>query len=85
VQSPYDGTQLCAQVDPEVFFPNNNFEIRRDIQTAIKICRQCPLLNQCAEYAQSQPYLYGIWGGKMYYGDTYVSSVYVSRNKRKVA
>lgn len=82
MNSPYDGTQLCAQVDPEMFFPNNNLEIRRDIKKAVKICKECSLLNQCAEYAQSQPHLYGIWGGKMYYGKTYVSPVQASKTRR---
>jgi len=85
LQPPYDGTQLCAQIDPEIFFPDNNFEIRRDIQQAVKVCKRCPLLNQCAEYAESQTQIYGIWGGKMYYGKSYNSPLYVSRNRRKVA
>jgi WhiB family redox-sensing transcriptional regulator len=84
MQPPYDGTQLCAQVDPEVFFPNSNFEIRRDVHRAVSICKRCPLLNQCAEYAQSQINIFGVWGGTMYYGEKYTSPIYASRN-RKVA
>jgi len=63
---PYNGTQLCAQVDPEVFFPINNFERADNIATAISICIQCPLLKECREYADSLPEVFGVWGGKMY-------------------
>jgi hypothetical protein len=67
----------CAQVDPEIFFPNNNFVIKEQIRTATNICKQCHLLTACSEYAERQPSLYGVWGGKMYDGSNYKSPVFV--------
>ena len=83
-ESPYDGTQLCAQVDPETFFPNNNFVIKEQIRIAVNICNQCHLLKACNEYAERQPSLYGVWGGKVYDGSGYISPVFAQR-KVKVA
>ena len=71
--NPYDGSQLCAQTDPEVFFPANNFRRKQEIKQAVDICKQCPLLKACQEYAKSQTGLYGVWGGKMYDGTGYIS------------
>ena len=83
--APYDGTQLCAQVDPETFFPNNNFVIKEQIRIAVNICNQCHLLKACNEYAELQPSLFGVWGGKMYDGSGYTTPISVQRSKKKVA
>lgn len=51
---------LCAQTDPELFFPEKGKDNRR----AKQVCAACPVRRQCAEWALSSPeHLEGIWGG----------------------
>lgn len=52
---------LCAQADPETFFPPRvgalaNVEAKR-------ICNRCPVQTECLRYAVERPDLAGIWGG----------------------
>ena len=49
---------LCAQTDPELFFPENG----ANPNAAVRVCRACPVLTQCAIYAIARPGLDGIWG-----------------------
>jgi WhiB family redox-sensing transcriptional regulator len=65
------GSQLCAQTDPEIFFPDTKKDNNKDI--AIALCKACPVLSACKSYAENTPGLYGIWGGKVYRGIGYVS------------
>ena len=51
----------CADVDPEIFFPNP-----RDVETqdlAIAICLGCNVIGECLQYAMNHPDEQGIWGG----------------------
>lgn len=50
---------LCAQVDPEVFFPETPGPARQ----AKELCRRCPVRNECLEYALTNRERFGIWGG----------------------
>ncbi len=50
---------LCAQVDPELFFPGKG-ESPRD---AKRICACCEVRAQCLEYALAHGQRYGVWGG----------------------
>jgi WhiB family transcriptional regulator, redox-sensing transcriptional regulator len=50
---------LCAQTDPEAFFPEKGGSTRE----AKKICVQCPVRAECLEYALSNDERFGIWGG----------------------
>jgi len=47
-----------------MFFPDEVRASRRRIQeqAAIRICRGCPVLAECADYALRAPETYGIWG-----------------------
>jgi len=81
VRAPYDGSQLCAQTDPEVFFPSNNFSKKRDVAVAVAVCNDCPLINPCKEYARTQKGLYGVWGGELYDGAGYVSLMNMTRKQ----
>lgn len=61
-QAPsFDGTQLCRQVNPEIFFPNP--QDRRATAMAKEICNQCQFQVPCLEYAMWEPSLDGVWGG----------------------
>ena len=50
---------LCAQTDPEAFFPEKGGSTR----DAKKICTGCEVRSQCLEYALSNDERFGIWGG----------------------
>ena len=52
---------LCAQTDPEIFFPEKG-ESPTD---ALKICAKCPVARECRDWITTHEgtYRYGIWGG----------------------
>ena len=50
---------LCAQTDPEAFFPEKGGSTR----DAKKICTSCEVKAQCLEYALQNDERFGIWGG----------------------
>ncbi|WP_082056947.1 WhiB family transcriptional regulator [Psychromicrobium lacuslunae] len=50
---------LCAQTDPEAFFPEKGGSTR----DAKKVCGSCNVRSQCLEYALSNDERFGIWGG----------------------
>ncbi len=50
---------LCAQTDPEAFFPEKGGSTR----DAKKICTGCEVRAQCLEYALANDERFGIWGG----------------------
>lgn len=54
----FDGSQLCAQTDPELFHPSEG----NRAPEAKKTCRRCPWLDECLEWAIWQD-VDGIWGG----------------------
>lgn len=58
---PPDWTEdaLCAQVDPEAFFPEKGASVRE----AKSICARCDVRDQCLEYALDNDERFGIWGG----------------------
>jgi len=82
---PYDGTQVCAQVDPDVFFPDKDTRSKKALAEAKAICNTCSLLSACKEYAQATPGLYGIWAGEWRDGTGYVSPLPLTLFTRKEA
>ena len=50
---------LCAQTDPEAFFPEKGGSTRE----AKKICVGCEVQAECLEYALANDERFGIWGG----------------------
>lgn len=60
---------LCAQTDPEAFFPDKGGSTR----DAKKICYRCDVQSQCLQYALHNEERFGIWGG------------YSERERRKIA
>lgn len=64
--APENTEALCAQfafgdiiINPDWWFE----PVFQGGHDAIKICNECPLKAQCAEYAITQGEEYGIWGG----------------------
>ena len=50
---------LCAQTDPEAFFPEKGGSTRE----AKRVCLSCDVRVECLEYALSNDERFGIWGG----------------------
>ncbi|AMY19409.1 Transcriptional regulator WhiB2 [Rhodococcus sp. PBTS 1] len=50
---------LCAQTDPEAFFPEKGGSTRE----AKRICLGCEVKDECLEYALANDERFGIWGG----------------------
>lgn len=50
---------LCAQVDPEAFFPEKGGSTR----DAKRICGSCDVRAECLEWALENDERFGIWGG----------------------
>jgi WhiB family redox-sensing transcriptional regulator len=50
---------LCAETDPEAFFPEKGGSTRE----AKQVCRSCEVRAECLEYALANDERFGIWGG----------------------
>ena len=50
---------LCAETDPEAFFPEKGGSTREEK----KICTGCEVRADCLEFALSNGERFGIWGG----------------------
>ncbi|WP_159620243.1 WhiB family transcriptional regulator [Ruania rhizosphaerae] len=50
---------LCAQTDPEAFFPEKGGSTRE----AKRVCVSCEVRAECLEYALAHDERFGIWGG----------------------
>lgn len=50
---------LCAQTDPEAFFPEKGGSTR----DAKRICARCDVRDDCLKYALEHDERFGIWGG----------------------
>ncbi|WP_418276162.1 WhiB family transcriptional regulator [Isoptericola jiangsuensis] len=50
---------LCAQTDPEAFFPEKGGSTRE----AKKVCTSCEVRAECLDYALENDERFGIWGG----------------------
>lgn len=50
---------LCAQTDPEAFFPDRGGSVRE----AKRVCRACEVRAECLEYALEHDERFGVWGG----------------------
>ena len=57
--SAWQAVALCAQTDPEAFFPEKGGSTRE----AKSVCKVCEVKNECLEYALTHDERYGIWGG----------------------
>jgi WhiB family redox-sensing transcriptional regulator len=50
---------LCAQTDPDIFFPEKG----GSTAPATSVCSACAVQSECLEYAISHDIRHGIWGG----------------------
>lgn len=51
---------LCAQADPEAWYPESGRPTGRGARS---ICKACPSAAPCLEYALATDQQWGIWGG----------------------
>lgn len=49
----------CAHRDPSTFFPSDGV----GVDSARKICEDCPVAEPCLEYALTNRIDHGVWGG----------------------
>ena len=50
---------LCAETDPEAFFPEKGGSTRE----AKELCIECSVQHQCLTYALAHDERFGVWGG----------------------
>ena len=56
----------CREADSDLFFldPQARGKVKRDKEReAEKICKGCPVIEQCLNHALSIPEFFGVWGG----------------------
>lgn len=56
---PWAEAALCAQTDPESFFPEKGGSTRE----AKAVCKKCTVRAECLDYAIDHDERFGIWGG----------------------
>ncbi|MBN9644481.1 WhiB family transcriptional regulator [Corynebacterium mendelii] len=59
VEGEWQEQALCAQTDPEAFFPEKGGSTK----DAKRICKACAVRDECLEYALEHDERFGIWGG----------------------
>lgn len=59
IELSWQDRALCAQTDPEAFFPEKGGSTRE----AKRVCVGCEVRVECLEYALDKDERFGIWGG----------------------
>ena len=59
IELSWQERSLCAQTDPEAFFPEKGGSTRE----AKRVCLSCDVRQECLEYALAHDERFGIWGG----------------------
>lgn len=56
----------CLEKDPELFFPvGNTGPALLQIEEAKSVCRRCPVVDTCLQWALESGQDAGVWGGGM--------------------
>ena len=58
-ENPWRLDALCAETDPESFFPEKGGSTRE----AKRVCTGCEVRAECLEFALANDERFGIWGG----------------------
>ncbi|MFF5859882.1 WhiB family transcriptional regulator [Streptomyces sp. NPDC012751] len=54
----------CANEDPDLFFPiGNTGPALLQIEEAKAVCRRCPVVERCLQWALESGQEHGVWGG----------------------
>lgn len=56
---PWTEHAACASLPPDLFFPSRGHET----STAKAVCAECPVCEECLDYALRRGEKHGIWGG----------------------
>ncbi|MEJ8654751.1 WhiB family transcriptional regulator [Streptomyces sp. MS1.AVA.3] len=55
---------VCVEEDPELFFPvGNTGPALLQIEEAKAVCRRCPVMEKCLQWALESGQDSGVWGG----------------------
>lgn len=55
---------VCSGEDPELFFPiGDTGPSALQIEEAKAVCRRCPVMDQCLQWALESGQESGVWGG----------------------
>lgn len=57
-ERPWAAYASCREADPDLFFPGPE----GTTEAAVRICRGCPVLAECRDWALSTRVRYGVWG-----------------------
>lgn len=58
---PWVKDAACTGTDPDLWFPEPSTD--RPLVNPKTICRECPVREQCLDYAMRRKEQFGIWGG----------------------
>ena len=53
----------CRDMDPALFFPVSSVGSNIDWAPALNACAECPVVEQCLDYALRTDQRFGVWGG----------------------
>ncbi|UXY24980.1 WhiB family transcriptional regulator (plasmid) [Streptomyces cynarae] len=54
----------CREEDPDLFFPiGDTGPVLLQVQEAKAVCRRCPVIGQCLQWALESGQEFGVWGG----------------------
>lgn len=59
LKDTFQADGLCAQTDPEAFFPEKG----EPVKPAKRICERCDVQEACLAWALDKDERYGVWGG----------------------
>jgi WhiB family redox-sensing transcriptional regulator len=67
IQLPVLPEAACVGIPTEMFISDDGdgHQVQFNPRPAIRICRGCPEIEPCLEYALEHPLLTGVWGGTM--------------------
>ena len=54
----------CREEDPELFFPiSERGPLPLQVEAAKDVCRRCPVMETCLQWAMETGQGFGVWGG----------------------
>ncbi|MFF8681124.1 WhiB family transcriptional regulator [Streptomyces sp. NPDC015237] len=64
VNTNWRAASVCKDEDPELFFPiGNTGPALLQIEEAKAVCRHCPVMERCLQWALESGQEHGVWGG----------------------
>ncbi|MCX5346139.1 WhiB family transcriptional regulator [Streptomyces atratus] len=64
VNTNWRTASACKDEDPELFFPiGNTGPALLQIEEAKAVCRRCPVMERCLQWALESGQEHGVWGG----------------------